>query len=55
MRRSTTCSRCPRSRKQYRKQYLQLGGGTPQDLAKVMKEDTARWSEVIKEAKIPQI
>ena len=32
-----------------------LGGGTPQDLAKVIKEDTARWSEVIKEAKIPQI
>ena len=24
-------------------------------MAKVMKEDTARWSEVIKEAKIPQI
>jgi tripartite-type tricarboxylate transporter receptor subunit TctC len=45
----------PEVQEQYRKQYLQVGGGTPQDLAKVMKEDTARWSEVIKEAKIPQI
>ena len=45
----------PEVQEQYRKQLLQLGGGTPQDLAKVMKEDTARWSEVIKEAKIPQI
>ena len=45
----------PELQEQYRKQFLQLGGGTPQDLAKVMKEDTARWSDVIKEAKIPQI
>ena len=45
----------PEVQEQYGKQLLQLGGGTPQDLAKVMKEDTARWSEVIKEAKIPQI
>ena len=45
----------PEVQEQYRKQFLQVGGGTPQDLAKVMKEDTARWSEVIKEAKIPQI
>jgi tripartite-type tricarboxylate transporter receptor subunit TctC len=45
----------PEVQEQYRKQYLQVGGGTPQDLAKMMKEDTARWSEVIKEAKIPQI
>jgi tripartite-type tricarboxylate transporter receptor subunit TctC len=45
----------PEVQEQYRKQYLQVGGGTPQDLAKVMKDDTARWSEVIKEAKIPQI
>ncbi len=40
----------PEVQEQYRKQLLQLGGGTPQDLAKVMKEDTARWSEVIREA-----
>jgi tripartite-type tricarboxylate transporter receptor subunit TctC len=40
---------------QYRKQHLQLGGGTPEHMAKVMKEDTARWSQVIREAKIPQI
>jgi tripartite-type tricarboxylate transporter receptor subunit TctC len=40
---------------QYRKQLLQLGGGTPEHMAKVMKEDTARWSQVIREAKIPQI
>jgi tripartite-type tricarboxylate transporter receptor subunit TctC len=45
----------PEVEEQYRKLLLQVGGGTPQDLAKVMKEDTARWSEVIKEAKIPQI
>jgi tripartite-type tricarboxylate transporter receptor subunit TctC len=40
---------------QFRKQLLQLGGGTPQDMTKVMKEDTERWSEVIREAKIPRI
>jgi tripartite-type tricarboxylate transporter receptor subunit TctC len=45
----------PDLQEQYRKLLLQPGGGTPQDMAKVMKEDTARWSEVIKEAKIPQI
>src|SRR4029079_7238560 len=40
---------------QYHKQLLQLGGGTPEHMAKVMKEDTDRWSEVIREAKIPRI
>jgi tripartite-type tricarboxylate transporter receptor subunit TctC len=30
-------------------------GGSPQDMAKVVKEDTARWGAVIREAKIPQI
>jgi tripartite-type tricarboxylate transporter receptor subunit TctC len=40
---------------QYRKLNLQPGGGTPQDMTKVMKEDTARWSDVIREAKIPRI
>jgi tripartite-type tricarboxylate transporter receptor subunit TctC len=45
----------PEVQEQYAKQLLQLGGGTPQHMAKVMKEDTARWSAVIREAKIPQI
>src|SRR6185436_9878892 len=45
----------PEVQAQYKKQLLQLGGGTPEHMAKVMKEDTARWSEVIREAKIPQI
>jgi tripartite-type tricarboxylate transporter receptor subunit TctC len=30
-------------------------GGTPQDMAKVVKDDTARWGAIIREAKIPQI
>jgi tripartite-type tricarboxylate transporter receptor subunit TctC len=45
----------PDVQEQYRKQLLQLGGGTPEHMAKVMKEDTERWSAVIREAKIPQI
>ena len=45
----------PEMQEQYRKLGLEPGGGSPQDLAKVIKDDTARWSEVIKEAKIPQI
>jgi tripartite-type tricarboxylate transporter receptor subunit TctC len=45
----------PDLQEQYRQLLLQPGGGTPQDMAKVMKEDTARWSEVIREAKIPRI
>jgi len=45
----------PEVQEQYGKQLLQLGGGTPQHMAKVMKEETARWSAVIREAKIPQI
>ena len=45
----------PDVQEQYRKQLLQLGGGTPEHMAKVMKEDTERWSTVIREAKIPQI
>jgi tripartite-type tricarboxylate transporter receptor subunit TctC len=40
---------------QYRKLGLQIGGGTPQDMAKIVKADTARWGAVIKEAKIPQL
>jgi tripartite-type tricarboxylate transporter receptor subunit TctC len=30
-------------------------GGAPQDMAKVVKDDTARWGAIIREAKIPQI
>jgi tripartite-type tricarboxylate transporter receptor subunit TctC len=45
----------PEMQEQYRKLALQVGGGSPQDLAKIIKDDTARWGEVIKEAKIPQI
>ncbi len=45
----------PEVQEQYRKQYLQLGGGTPADMARIVKEDTARWSVVIREANIPQI
>ena len=45
----------PEVQEQYRKLGLQPGGGSPQDLAKVVKDDTARWSAVIREAKIPQI
>jgi tripartite-type tricarboxylate transporter receptor subunit TctC len=45
----------PEVREQYDKQRLQLGGGSPQDMARIVKEDTARWSVVIKEANIPQI
>ena len=45
----------PEMQEQYRKLNLQVGGGTPQDLAKIMRNDTARWSDVIREAKIPQI
>ena len=45
----------PEVQEQYRKQQLQLGGGTPADMARIVKEDTARWSAVIREANIPQI
>ena len=45
----------PEVQDQYRKLGLQIGGGTPQDMAKVMKGDTERWGAVIKEANIPQL
>lgn len=45
----------PEVQEQYKKMGLQLGGGTPQDMAKIVKDDTARWGEVIREAKIPQL
>ena len=45
----------PEVQDQYRKLGLQIGGGTPQDMAKIMKGDTERWGAVIKEANIPQL
>ncbi|MBX9846204.1 MAG: tripartite tricarboxylate transporter substrate binding protein [Xanthobacteraceae bacterium] len=45
----------PEVQEQYKKMGLQAGGGTPQDMAKIVKGDTARWGEVIKEANIPQL
>ena len=45
----------PELQEQYKKMGLQVGGGTPQDMAKIVKADTARWGEVIKEANIPQL
>jgi tripartite-type tricarboxylate transporter receptor subunit TctC len=45
----------PEVQEQYKKMGLQVGGGTPQDMAKIVKTDTVRWGEVIKEANIPQL
>jgi tripartite-type tricarboxylate transporter receptor subunit TctC len=45
----------PEVQEQYKKMGLQVGGGTPQDMAKIVKADTVRWGEVIKEANIPQL
>jgi len=45
----------PDVQEQYRRLGLQPGGGSPQDMAKVVKDDTTRWSAVIRDAKIPQI
>jgi tripartite-type tricarboxylate transporter receptor subunit TctC len=45
----------PEVQQQYHKLNLQPGGGTPDDLAKRIKDDTSRWGAVIREAKIPQI
>jgi tripartite-type tricarboxylate transporter receptor subunit TctC len=45
----------PEVQEQFRKLNLQPVGGSPQDMAKVVKDDTERWSQVIRDAKIPQI
>ena len=45
----------PEVQDQYRKLGLQLGGGTPEHMAQVMKGDTERWGAVIKAAHIPQL
>jgi tripartite-type tricarboxylate transporter receptor subunit TctC len=39
----------------FRKLQLDVVGGSPQDMAKVVKEDTERWSAIIQEANIPKI
>jgi tripartite-type tricarboxylate transporter receptor subunit TctC len=40
---------------QFKNLHLQPGGGTTKHMADVVKADTRRWGEVIREAKIPQI
>jgi tripartite-type tricarboxylate transporter receptor subunit TctC len=45
----------PEVQEQFRKLQLQPGGGTPQQMAEIVKNDTKRWSEVIRAANIPQI
>lgn len=39
----------------YKKLNLEAGGGTPEHMAEVVKSDTKRWGDVIKEANIPRI
>jgi tripartite-type tricarboxylate transporter receptor subunit TctC len=38
----------PEVRAHYERMHLQAGGGTPQDMAKIVKADTERWGAVIK-------
>jgi tripartite-type tricarboxylate transporter receptor subunit TctC len=38
----------PEIKAHYERMHLQAGGGTPQDMAKVVKTDTERWGAVIK-------
>jgi tripartite-type tricarboxylate transporter receptor subunit TctC len=45
----------PEVQEHFKKLNLQPVGGTTQDMAKIVKADTARWSEVIREANIPRI
>jgi tripartite-type tricarboxylate transporter receptor subunit TctC len=45
----------PEMTEQYKKLGLEVRGGTPDDMAKVMKGDTERWGAVIKAANIPQL
>ena len=37
---------------QYARMHLQAVGGTPQDMAKIVKDDTVRWGAVIKSANV---
>ena len=45
----------PEVQQQFKNLHLQPGGGTTKHMADVVKSDTRRWGEVIREAKIPQI
>ncbi len=45
----------PEVEKLYTELNLTPVGGSPQDMAKVVKDDTARWGTIIREANIPQI
>ena len=45
----------PEVQAQYKRLGLQPGGGTPAHLGDIIKADTKRWGDVIREAKIPQI
>ena len=42
----------PEVKEQYARMHLQAVGGTPENMAKIVKEDTARWSAVIKSANV---
>src|SRR4051812_9050011 len=42
----------PDVKAQYARMHLQAVGGTPADMAKIVKDDTERWGAVIKSAKV---
>jgi tripartite-type tricarboxylate transporter receptor subunit TctC len=42
----------PEVQAQYKRMHLQAVGGTPQDMAKIVKDDTQRWGDVIRAAKV---
>jgi len=42
----------PEVRAHYERMHLQAGGGTPQDMAKIVKTDTERWGTVIKSSNL---
>ena len=44
----------PETKERYRQLHLLLGGGSPADMAELKKEETERWTKVIREAGIPQ-
>ena len=45
----------PEVQEHFKKLNLQPVGGTTKDMVKIVKADTARWGEVIREANIPRI
>ena len=44
----------PETKERYRQLHLLPGGGSPADMAELKKEETERWTKVIREAGIPQ-